>query len=299
MSRAVTRPRRTCTGLNASTEPLQPLCREAAFRPRGTQRMLPSGVKRMLPTLFVIGSMKTGTTSLWAQLVDNTQGHVLSGSLTDKGDVSRKEKDFFGDPTMWRRGHSWYARIWPTCPATSAAQIGVDATPAYHVWHDAPHNMATFYGAPSLAHVRLVWMLRDPIAKFWSYFWDLKAYGGEWDRVAFASWTEPKLARTRECLKLNPASPLWPPSLPPPFQNCAPHLDHGLYEPQLRRWLQFFRPSQMLLVSFAGYVRRPAAVVKDVLLHASLPASVASYAAAKARSSNSKANAGSGLQPES
>ena len=35
------------------------------------------------------------------------------------------------------------------------------------------------------------------------------------------------------------------------YAGCAPHLDHGLYEPQLRRWLEFFQPSQLLLVSFA------------------------------------------------
>ena len=61
-----------------------------------------------------------------------------------------------------------------------------------------------------------------------------------------------------------------------PAAGCAPHLDHGLYEPQLRRWLTFFQPSQLLLVSFAGYVRKPAAVVRDVLLHAGLPQPVAS-----------------------
>ena len=44
---------------------------------------------QLLPALFVIGSLKTGTTSLWSQLVDNSDGHVLSGALTDKGDVSQ------------------------------------------------------------------------------------------------------------------------------------------------------------------------------------------------------------------
>ena len=61
---------------------------------------------------------------------------------------------------------------------------------------DAPRNMLTYYGAPKLAHTRIVWMLRDPVSKFWSYFWELKAYRGEWDRVHFGPWTAPKLART-------------------------------------------------------------------------------------------------------
>ena len=133
---------------------------------------------------------------------------------------------------MWRRGRGWYERIWPMCPRARITivpttnnkvkhVVGIDATPAYHVWFDAPKNMATFFGG-NLPKLRLVWMMREPVSKFWSYFWELKAYGGEWDRVHFAPWTAPKLARTRECLRKDPHSPLWPPSLPPPFANCAP-----------------------------------------------------------------------------
>ena len=257
---------------------------------------------KLMPALFIIGSLKTGTTSLWSQLVDSTDGHVVSGALTDKGDVSRKEKDFFGDPSMWRRGRRWYEKVWPRCPTAQTPRVAIDATPAYHVWHDAPKNMVTFFGAAPARHLRLVWMLRDPVAKFWSYFWELKAYGGEWDRVTFDAFVQPKLARTRECLALDAASPLWPPSMPPPFSNCAPHLDHGLYEPQMRRWLAYFEPSQFLLVSFAGYARRPAAVLRDVMLHTGLPASAAAKAATRVRSKtknrNSKASGHGSLAPQ-
>ena len=241
---------------------------------------------RLLPALFVIGSLKTGTTSLWSALVDNSGGNILPGALTEKGDVSRKEKDFFGDPSMWRRGAAWYKRIWPQCPA--GLNVGIDATPAYHVWYDAPSNMHSFFGPAQAPLLRHVWLLRDPVAKFWSYFWELKAYGGDWDKVHFAPWVEPKLARTRECLQLDPTHPLWPPSLPPPFRSCAPHLDHGLYEPQLRRWLQFFQPSQFLLVSFSGYIRRPASIVRDVLAHAGLSPTVASAAASRVRGTKNR-----------
>lgn len=189
---------------------------------------------------------------------------------------------------MWRRGRGWYEKIWPTCPKADAQlKVAVDATPAYHVWHSAPQNMRIFFGDQTV-RLRVVWMLRDPVAKFWSYFWELKAYRGEWDRVHFATWTQPKLERTRQCLAKDPNHPLWPPSLPPPFSGCAPHLDHGMYEPQLRRWLEFFKPAQILLVSFAGYTRRPAAVVRDVLSHAGLPLGVAAAAAASTRTSANK-----------
>ena len=88
---------------------------------------------RLLPTLFVIGSLKTGTTSLWSHLVDHTESVVLSGGTTHKGAVSRKEKDFFGDPDQWKLGRRWYERIYPPCPVKSssrAAAVAIDATPA-------------------------------------------------------------------------------------------------------------------------------------------------------------------------
>ncbi|KAL1526603.1 hypothetical protein AB1Y20_015308 [Prymnesium parvum] len=224
---------------------------------------------RLLPTLFVIGSLKAGSTSLWANLVDHTNGRITPGYLTHKGDVSRKEKDFFGDPSMWRLGRRWYEAIWPRCTKDDH-KVAVDATPAYHVWYDAPKNMATFFG-PKLPQLKLVWMMREPVSKFWSYFWELKQYGGEFQRMSFSQFLAPKLARAHACLEKDPNSPLWPPSLPPPFESCAPHLDHGLYHPQLVRWLQFFHPSQLLIISFAGFISQPSEVFHDVLIHAGLP----------------------------
>lgn len=137
---------------------------------------------------MVIGSIKSGTSGLWSQLVDMTEGAVVSGGVTHKGEISRKEKDFFGDPSQWRHGRAWYERVWPRCPPRGQLTIGVDATPAYHVWHDAPANMAAFFGPSAAPRLRLVWLLRDPVAKAWSYFWELKSYGGSWDSVAFGPW---------------------------------------------------------------------------------------------------------------
>ena len=66
---------------------------------------------------------------------------------------------------------------------------------------------------------------------------------------------------------------------------------------------QVFVPAQLLLVSFPGYARRPAAVVRDVLLHAGLPADTAAAAAAgvaareaRSKGRNSKAS-GHGAMP--
>ena len=99
---------------------------------------------------------------------------------------------------MWRQGRGWYERIWPACPRGSGQMVAIDATPAYHVWYNAPRNMAEFFGL-STPRLRLVWMLREPVGKFWSYFWELKMYGGEWDKVSFAAFGEALETRTFSC----------------------------------------------------------------------------------------------------
>ena len=279
-----------CGIAQESAPPRNSTCRSLACRiPMGSL----SDWNALLPSLFIIGSIKAGTTSLWSHLVDATGGAIMPGQLTDKGDISRKEKDFFGDPNTWRRGRHFYDRIWPRCPLrTSPPSITIDATPAYHVWHDAPKNMVTYFGVAPSRRLRFVWMMRDPVDKFWSYFWELKSYNGKMSSMDFGAFLEPKLARVRECQSLDPSTPLWPPSMPPPFANCAPHLDHGLYEPQMRRWLTYFEPSQILLVSFAGYARRPAVVLRDVLRHAGMPSAITAAAVARVRGKgkqNSKA----------
>jgi hypothetical protein len=222
-----------CSHEQSPVEPFEHFCGIAQGRSRKGSL---SHWNALLPSLFIIGSVKAGSTSLWSHLVDATGRAILPGRLTSKGDISRKEKDFFGDPSMWRRGRHFYDRIWPRCPRrTSAPSIAIDATPAYHVWYDAPKNMVTYFGVAPSRHLRFVWMMRDPVDKFWSYFWELQSYKGRMPSMDFGTFLEPKLARVQECQSLDPSAPLWPPSLPPPFANCAPHLDHGLYEPQMRR----------------------------------------------------------------
>lgn len=46
--------------------------------------------------------------------------------------------------------------------------IGVDATPANHVWHDAPKRIAFFCGPPAARQLWLVWLQRETprVAKF-------------------------------------------------------------------------------------------------------------------------------------
>ena len=75
------------------------------------------------------------------------------------------------------------------------------------------------------------------------------------------------------------------PHTPPTHTTCtharASH-PHTKSTPQLLRWLEFFTPSQLLLVSFNGYVKNPSEVIRDVLSHAGLSLAVATAASEQA-----------------
>ena len=226
-----------------------------------------------------MGSLKTGTTSLWSHLVDNTDGRPVC-RLTDKGDISRKEKDFFGARHVSSRIELLSAHMAGVHQRAGRCFQG-DGTRRLHItFGTTPKNMAAFL-TDSTPRPRLAGC-PTPSPNIGRTFGS-SPYGAT-DKVSFSEWTAPKLARTKECLRAsNGQSPLWPPAMPPPYRGCAPHLDHGLYEPQMRRWLEFFKPAQMLLVSFAGWTRRPSVVVRDVLLHAGMTPAVARTTAERVR----------------
>ena len=226
----------------------------------------------LVPSLMIIGSMKSGSTELWSHLFTHCKNTICFGKESNKGRVSLKEKDFFGDPNMFARGFNWYERLWPECTDTDK-RISLDATPAYHVFYNAPNNIASFYNS-FIKNIRLVWMMREPATKMWSYYGEISIY--EKNPPSFKNFILPKLERANNCIKLNKSSPLWPPSLPPPFKDCAPHLDHGLYHSHFQRWIQYFKSEQFLVVSFKHFIddNGPAEVVRDVLSHAKVSSNI-------------------------
>ena len=118
----------------------------------------------MLPDFIVIGAMKAGTTALFQYLVKHPRVSM----------PWRKELDFFSNETNWAKGVAWYEEQFAN--ASPGQRVG-EASPNYskrHTWPETPGRMAEV-----LPNARIIYMVRDPIARMESMYLDMLHYGGE------------------------------------------------------------------------------------------------------------------------
>jgi hypothetical protein len=108
----------------------------------------------VLPNFLIIGAMKAGTTSLYAYVRAHPQVFM----------PETKELDYFIDSLNWSKGQAWYERHF--AGAGDAVAVG-EASPHYASGHWA--EVASGHIADVLPHARLVYVLRDPLARIESH----------------------------------------------------------------------------------------------------------------------------------
>jgi hypothetical protein len=175
--------------------------RPAARRPPGGDEIVSEAV---LPNLVVIGAMKCGTTALHEAL--GRHPHVSMS-------VPKELNFFFGPPAPqgardaaelswaqgnWHRGTRWYARHFdPSAPVRGESSPGY-TSPA--------HEEAAARMAALIPGARLVYLVRDPIARAVSQFRHHRGEGSE-TRALQTALTDPSsqyLARSRYHERLGP-----------------------------------------------------------------------------------------------
>jgi Sulfotransferase domain len=209
-------------------------------RLRRRARLATAGVRR-LPDFLVIGAQRAGSTSLFAQLC----GH--SGVAAP----SHKEIHYFDLQSF----HSlrWYRSHFPPAAAARGRLTG-EASP-YYLFHPAvPARVAA-----ALPDVRLVALLRDPVARAYSQY-QLSVRDGH-EQLGFeeALSAEPgRLAGEDARLVTDRA-----------YRGHA-HRHHsyasrGLYAEQLRRWHEHVHPERLLVVSSEELFADPERITATVL----------------------------------
>lgn len=107
----------------------------------------------LLPNFIIIGSMKSGTTSLYRFLAEHPDV-----------DMSRdKETDFFVAEKTWSNGFSWYSEQF-----TSADLTRGEASPNYTKCRDFPGVPERI--AKACPEARLIYIVRDPVKRAVSQF---------------------------------------------------------------------------------------------------------------------------------
>ena len=118
----------------------------------------------MLPDFIVIGAMKAGTTSLFQYLRAHPQVFM----------PWRKEIHFFSHDENWNKGIPWYEDQFAN--ASSDHRVG-EASPSYskrHLFPDAADRLVK-----SLPDVRIIYLIREPIARMQSQYLDMLFHGNE------------------------------------------------------------------------------------------------------------------------
>jgi hypothetical protein len=194
------------------------------------------------PDFLIIGAQKAGTSSLYAHLIKHP-------TVRSPG---KKECHFFD--RWYHRGERWYLAQFPThaVPGRAPFQTG-EATPEY-LYHPL---------APERAHrlmpdVRLIVLLRDPVARAYSSYQHQRANGREDLSFADAIRAEPQRLQAEAERKARD------PSYRGLGQLYYSYLARGRYLEQIRRWLEFYPRTQILIQQAEPFFQNPAAVVNSV-----------------------------------
>jgi hypothetical protein len=158
-----------------------------------------------LPNFLVIGAMKAGTTSLYHYLRAHPEVYM----------PSVKELDFFVEEGNWRRGPKWYQKQFQSAP-TGTVAVGEASTryTRYPLLAGVPERIAAH-----LPHVRLIYVVRDPIERIRSHYEHRVRAGSE-------------RAPIDQAILSNPT-----------------YLDCSRYSMQVEQYLQRFPVEQLLIIT--------------------------------------------------
>ena len=107
------------------------------------------------PDFVIIGAMKCGTSTLAAQL--GAQKGIFM--------TTPKEPCYFSDDAIYARGPDWYASLFDDA---APGDIAGEASTHYTKRPDLPRTVERM--APALPRARLVYMIRDPMARIVSHY---------------------------------------------------------------------------------------------------------------------------------
>jgi hypothetical protein len=160
---------------------------------------------RRLPTFLLIGAMKAGTTSLYHYLSAHPQ--VVTSRY--------KAPEFFVEESNWHRGIDWYRRQFPAVgPDILAIGEASNVYTKYPRYRGVPERIAAH-----LPDVRLIYAVREPVARIRSHYQTRVAEGSETAPFAEAVFADPI------------------------------YLDYSRYALQMEQYLEHFPREQLLVIT--------------------------------------------------
>lgn len=113
------------------------------------------------PYFIIIGASRSGTSSLFAMLLQHPQIVPPRPGSKVQWQGHRKELHFFDK--YYNRGFKWYLKRWPN---KREDQKYFEATPNYLFCKEAPVRALKY-----IPKTKFVVMLRNPVNRAWGHFW--------------------------------------------------------------------------------------------------------------------------------
>ncbi len=217
---------------------------------------------RITPDYLIAGTKKGGTTSLANWLVQHP------GVLRMFPKAQRHKSAHYFD-CNFAKGPAWYRSHFPTRQFRrhEAHRLGYEplvgeASP-YYMFHPAAQDRVKSL----LPETKVIMLLRDPVSRAYSHYWDRVSTGFE-DCATFeeAIAAEPgRLADVDEARFAEPAYTHF-------SHEHHSYLARGRYAEQLARWQPLFGSGQLLVLEFERMKSEPDVLLGEVLDFLGLPA---------------------------
>ena len=206
-----------------------------------------------MPDFLVIGAKKGGTTSVANWLVQHPQVLPMFPR------TQRHKSPHYFDINYWR-GPDWYRSHFPTERSRrrqvpdGRAVVG-EASP-YYMFHPAVCERV----AHDVPDVRVIVMLRDPVSRAYSNYWDRRASGHE----TISTFEEAIEAEPQRLAGVDQRRLLTDPRYYSVDHDNHSYLARGRYLEHLAPWLERLPPEQLLIMRAESMFDDPAAMFADV-----------------------------------
>jgi hypothetical protein len=211
--------------------------------------------QRPLPDFLIIGAKKAGTSSLMNWLL---QHQAISRMFPA---AQRLKSPHYFDVNYWRT-ESWYASHFPTRATRrrqeervgSLTMVG-EASP-YYMFHPAvPARVAA-----TLPDARVIVLLRDPVARAYSNYWDRHAFGTE----KLASFEEAIDAEPQRLATVDASRLMTDPKYYSEHHDHHTYLARGRYAEHLQPWLELVPSNNLLVLRAEDLFQSPVETFADV-----------------------------------
>ena len=172
---------------------------------------VPEGRTACAPQFIVAGAMKTGTTSLWAYLLNHPLVLPLQKTVIDpqklRTVLAEKEVRFFNDPAYSQlvkeygreQAISYFLDLFvPIAPTPAEPHFGKITGEASPMYICSPGVANRVYEA--LPEVKIIIMLRDPIDRAYSDYWFRKSLKRDVSKFEIAGHTHSEIFQ--QCMEI-------------------------------------------------------------------------------------------------